>query len=70
VIATIEANNRAAYAAVVSQAWACGVEVLPLTGLQLELCSGDDVKVNSIINKYNVTILHREKMKIVTGDEL
>ncbi len=69
-IVTIEAPNKATYAAIVNLAWARGVEVLPLDGLQLEIWSGEDTRVESIINKYKVNILHREKTKVVTGDEL
>jgi hypothetical protein len=69
-IATIEAPNKATYAAVVNMAWQHGVEVLALDGLQLEIWAGDDMRVESILNKYKVNVLHREKTKVVTGDEL
>ena len=69
-IATIEAPNKATYAAIVNLAWKRGVEILPLEGMQLELSSGDDQRVEDIITKYQVNILHREKVKVVTGDEL
>ena len=69
-IVTLEAPNRATYAAVVNMAWQRGVEILPLTGLQMEIWSGDDARVEAIVNKYKVNILHKEKTKVVTGDEL
>jgi hypothetical protein len=69
-IATIEAPNKATYAAIVNMAWQKGVEILPLEGLQLEIWAGEDTRVESIINKYKVNVLHREKTKVVTGDEL
>jgi hypothetical protein len=69
-IATIEAPNKATYAAVVNMAWQRGVELLPLDGLQLELWCGDDARLESILDTYKVNVLHREKTKVVTGDEL
>ena len=69
-IAVIEAPNKATYVAIVNLAWQRGVEVLPLEGLQLEIWGGDDTRIEGIINKYKVNILHREKTKVVTGDEL
>ena len=69
-IATIEAPNQATLTAVLSRAMALGVEYLPLTGLQVELTSADDMRVLNTIKKYKVKVLHVEHVKTIAINEL
>ena len=44
--------------------------IIDSSGHLLNSWAGEDTRVESIINKYNVNVLHREKTKVVKGDEL
>lgn len=69
-IATIDCKDKKTFAAVVGTCWTHGIEHLPLVNYQLEIWSADDRRLDSILNKYPVTILHKEATKIVTGEEI
>ena len=64
-IVTIDAG--AAKGSIIVDAWKHGIEVEKLGGNQLELCSGDDTRLENLIKRYpSATILHTEKIKEVS----
>lgn len=66
-IVIIDCGNPAYVSGVVVEAWKHGVEVERLSGSQLELSCGRAEKIDLVINKYPVKILHEELAKLVDG---
>ena len=63
-IVTVDAGSRQVAGALMMEAWKHGIEVEHLNDNQVELCSGNEEKLDLIINKYKgVKVLHRELIK-------
>ena len=69
-IVTLDAGSRQTAGSIVVEAWKHGIEVEKLYGNQLELCGGDDVRIEKLISRFpSVIILHTEKIKEVSWHE-
>ena len=63
-IITVDAGSHAGVGAMVFDAWKYGIEVEELVGNQLELWSGNDVKIEDLIKRHPYAkILHTELVK-------
>jgi len=63
-IYTVDAGSRQTAGAIMMEAWKHGIEVEHLYGNQVELCSGNEEKLDLVINKFNdVKVLHKELIK-------
>ena len=64
-IITIDAGH--ARGSIIVDAWKHGIEVEKLSGTQLELCSGNDMKIENLIKRYpSAKILYTEKIKEIS----
>ena len=64
-IVTIDAGTQRG--SIIVDAWKHGIEVEKLSGNQLELCSGNDTKIENLIKRYpSAKILHTEKIKEIS----
>ena len=64
-IITIDAGH--ARGSIIVDAWKHGIEVEKLSGNQLELCSGNDMKIENLIKRYpSAKILYTEKIKEIS----
>ena len=67
-IVTVDTVSRSNYGAVIMDAWKHGVEIEKLNDYNLELCCGDDKRIEDLIKRHpSVKILHKEKVKEVTN---
>ena len=67
-IITVDCPTPSIASAVIVEAWKHGVEVERLNGNQIELTSGRDDKLDLVIKRFPVVILHKELTKLVTGE--
>ena len=66
-ILTIDAGSPQGAGAIIMAAWKYGIEVERLSNNQLEVWSGDDVRVENLIKRFPYAkILHRELVKEVS----
>jgi hypothetical protein len=67
-IVNVECDTKRLAGAVMMEAWKYGVEVEQLHGLQLELTSADEERIERIIKRFpSVKVLHSELFKTVGG---